>query len=208
MRMEWSPDSGPIRFLTRIFDLILLSVLTALLCATVVLSGAALTALYAVALKMVRGEDHRIVRSLFRALRENIVPSVPAAVLLFADGLLVVLLFRVLWAEELLLPPPLFVLLAAFAVLLTALLSYLFPLTARYENTFPRHLRNAAGLALANLPVTCLVTLVNLLPVLVVFGFPGAFGQTAALWAFFGIGAGAYVNAFYLRRVFDRLAAR
>ena len=204
MRMEWSPDSGPIRFLTRVFDLILLSVLTALLCATVVLAGAALTALYAVTLKMVRGEDRGIVRSLFRALRENIVPSAPAAVLLLADGLLAVLLFRALWAEEMLLSPTLFVLLSIAAVLLTALLSYLFPLIARYENTFPQHLRNAAGLALASLPVTCLVTLVNLLPLLLVFLFPDTFGQVAALWTFFGIGAGAYANSFYLRRVFDR----
>ena len=34
----------------------------------------------------------------------------------------------------------------------TALLSYLFPLTARFNNTFVRHLGNAARLAVANLP--------------------------------------------------------
>ncbi len=206
MKLELQPDSGPIRFLTRIFDLIMLSVLTLMLCATVVLAGAALTALYAVTLKMVRGEDHRIVRSLFRAVRDNLVSSVPVSVLLFADALLMILLFQALWADELLFPPTVFVALCVVAVLLTVLLSYLIPLTARFDNRMSRHLLNAGSLALANLPVTCLITLVNLLPPLLVIVFPQLLGNVVALWAFVGIGGGAYLNSFYLRRIFDRIS--
>lgn len=203
MQMQLRPDSAPIRFLSRIFDLIILSVLTIVTCALVIPAGAALLALYTVSLKMVRSEDHRIVRSFFRALRENLVSSVPVAVLLYADGMLILFLFRVLWAEDLLLAPPVFILLWIFAVLLTALLSWLVPLMARYENPFPRQLLNAAGLAAANLPITCLVALVNLLPVILVTAFPEIFGYVAAVWTFLATGTGAYVNSFYFRRCFD-----
>ena len=51
------PDSLPIRFLTKVCDLILLNLLFVLSCATVVFSGTGLTALYAVTLKMLRGKE-------------------------------------------------------------------------------------------------------------------------------------------------------
>ena len=99
--------------------------------------------------------------------------------------------------------PALFVLLAIAAVFLTALLSYLFPLLARYENTFLDHLGNAVRLALANLPVTVLVTAVNLLPLLICFWIPSALGVVFAFWLLFGFAAGAWVNSFYLNRIFE-----
>ena len=86
---------------------------------------------------------------------------------------------------------------------LTALLSYLFPLLARYENTFLDHLGNAVRLALANLPVTVLVTAVNLLPLLICFWIPSALGVVFAFWLLFGFAAGAWVNSFYLNRIFE-----
>ena len=108
-----------------------------------------------------------------------------------------------LYAEGLLIPPELFILLAMAAALLTAVLSWLFPLLAGFDNTFPRHLVNAARLALANLPVTCLMTLVNLLLLLLALLFPALLGQLAAFWLLIGMAAGAFANSFYLSRIFD-----
>lgn len=197
------PDSKLIRFLTRVCDLLFLNIALVLSCCTVVLSGAAVTALYSVTLKMVREEDDTPVKPFLRALRENFVPSSFAAVLLLVDVTLLAVLRAVLYADTLLIPPAAFVLLSIAAVFLTALLSYLFPLLARYENTFLKHLGNAAKLAVANLPVTTLVTAVNLLPLLLVLLIPAALGVVFAFWMLFGFGAGAWVNSFYLNRIFE-----
>lgn len=198
------PDSRLIRFLTRVCDLLFLNIALVLSCCTVVLSGAAVTALYSVTLKMVREEDDDTpVKSFLRTLRENFVPSSFAAVLLLADVTLLAVLRAVLYADTLLIPPAAFVLLSIAAVFLTALLSYLFPLLARYENTFLKHLGNAAKLAVANLPVTILVTAVNLLPLLLVLLIPAALGVVFAFWFLFGFAAGAWVNSFYLNRIFE-----
>lgn len=198
------PDSRPIRFLTRVCDLLFLNLALVLSCCTVVLSGAAVTALYSMTLKMMRGQDCGPVKGFLRALRESFLSSSFAAVLLFADVTLFAVLRGVLYAETLLMPPALFVLLAIFAVFLTALLSYLFPLLARFENTPLNHLGNAARLALANLPVTFLLTTVNLLPLLIAFFLPAALGAVFAFWMLFGFGAGAWVNSFYLNRILER----
>lgn len=197
------PDSWLIRFLTRVCDLLFLNIALVLSCCTVILSGAAVTSLYSVTLKMMRRQDCDPLKDFFRALRENFVPSSFAAVLLLADVTLFAILREALYAEALLIPPALFVLLSIAAVLLTALLSYLFPLLARYENTFLRHMGNAAKLAVANLPVTVLITAVNLLPLLLVLLIPAALGAVFAFWVLVGFGAGAWVNSFYLIRIFE-----
>lgn len=198
------PDSLPIRFLTKICDLMFLNLLFILTCVTVVFSGTGLTALYTVTLRMVRGKEYAPLKGFLQAARDNFIPSVPATILLFLDGGLIAYLCYVLYADTLLVPPELFVLLTIAAILLTAVLSWLFPLLAGFDNTFPRHLVNAAKLALANLPVTCLITLVNLLPLLLTLLFPTLLGQFAAFWLLVGLAAGAFANSFYLARIFDR----
>ena len=184
------PDSLPIRVLTKICDLMLLNLLFILTCATVVFSGTGLAALYAVTLKMVRGKDYAPLKGFVRAARGNFIPSVLATILLFLDGTLIAYLCYVLYADTLLVPPELFVLLTIAALLFTAVLSWLFPLLAGFDNTFLHHLTNAAKL-------------VNLLPLLLALLFPRLLGQFAAFWLLIGLAAGAFINSFYLSRIFD-----
>ena len=201
----FQPDSFLIRFLTKVCDLLFLNIMFVLSCATVVFSGAAVTSLYAMMLKMMRGRDCAPLKDFLRALRENFLPSFPATILLFVDVTLLALLHTALYAETLLMPPALFILLTVIAVFLTALLSWLFPLLARFENTFPKHLSNAARLAVANLPVTFFLTAVNLLPLLLRVLIPASLGVVFAFWMLFGFAAGAWANAFYLNRIFETL---
>lgn len=199
-------NSPLIRFLTAVCDLMILNILLVLSCVTVVFSGDGIVSLYTVTLRMFRGAEDAPGKSFLRAMRRNFAPSVPATLLLLIDVTLLAVLRQVLYAETLLLHPAAFVLLALAAVLLTALLAYLFPLTARFDNTFPRHLGNAARLALAHLPVTFLLTAVDLLPVILTLLFPQLLGIVAALWLLVGFAAGAWVNSFYLNRIFGRSA--
>lgn len=198
------PDSGIIRFLTRVCDLIFLNVIFSLACCTVVCLGAAVTALYMTALELYREMDCAPVRDFLRNLRKAFTASTPAAILLLADVTLLAVLYRALFAETLLFSPELFVLLCIAAAVLTALLSYLFPLLACFDNSFSAHLGNAARLALANLPITLFVTTVNLLPFLILILLPQFFGPIMAIWLLIGAAAGACINLFYLRRIFKR----
>ena len=194
-----------IRFLTKICDLLFLNIIFVLSCATIIVSGAAVTSLYAVTLKMMRGQNYAPIKDFLRALRENFLPSFPATILLFVDVTLLAILRAALCAETLLMPPTLFVLLAIIAVFLSALLSWLFPLLARFENTFSRHLSNAVRLSLVNLPVTSLLTAVNLLPLLLCVLIPSSLGVVFAFWLSFGCAAGGWANSFYLNRIFESL---
>lgn len=199
------PGSRLIRFLTAVCDLMILNILLVLSCVTVVFSGDGVVSLYTVTLRMFRGTEDSPGKSFLRALRGNFIPSVPSTLLLLADVTMIAVLRRVLYAETLLLSPTVFVLLTIITIFLTALLSYLFPLTARFNNTFVRHLGNAARLAVANLPVTFLITGVNLLPVILPLLFPQMLGIVAAFWLVVGFSAGAWMNSFYLNRIFAQM---
>ena len=199
------PGSRLIRFLTAVCDLMILNILLVLSCVTVVFSGDGVVSLYTVTLRMFRGTEDSPGKSFLRALRGNFIPSVPSTLLLLADVTMIAVLRRVLYAETLLLSPTVFVFLTIITIFLTALLSYLFPLTARFNNTFVRHLGNAARLAVANLPVTFLITGVNLLPVILPLLLPQLLGIVAAFWLVAGFSVGAWMNSFYLNRIFSRM---
>ena len=171
---------------------------------TVVFSGAAVISLYTVTLKMVRGEDYEPVKGFLREMRRNFHPSVPAAILLFADITLIAILYEILYAEALILSPTVFIFLVIAAWILTALLSWLFPLLAHFENTFSKHFGNSGRLAIAHLPVTFFLTAVNLLPLLFYIFIPSIWGLVVAFWLLFGFSSGAYLNSFYLNRIFGR----
>lgn len=195
-------DSWLIRFLTRLCDLMILNILLILACVTVVLSGDGVVSLYAVTLRMHRGTEDSPGKSFLRALRGNFISSVPATLLLFVDVTLIAALRQILYAETLVLSPALFVFFVIAAFFLTALLSYLFSLLARFENSFLHHLGNAARMAVVNLPVTFMLTAVNLLPVLLPLFFPQMTGVVIVFWLLIGFSAGAYINSFYLNRIF------
>lgn len=199
------PENPAMRLLARVCDLMLLNVLFVAACCTVVPSGAAATALYAQTLKMVRKEEESVVMGFLKAMRDAFLPCTPATLMLFVNVLLWAVIGYALRADTLLLTPPAFVLLCAAAVLLTAFLSWLFPLIARYDAPFATHCKNALRLMVSRLPITCTMTIVNLLPILSLYGFSTAVGYLLGFWFMIGIAAGAWVNAWYLRRCFDEI---
>jgi len=197
------PDSWLIRFLTKVCDLMLLNIIFVFSCLTIVFSGSAVIALYTVTFKMIQGKEYFPIRDYLKAMKENFVLSVPATIFLFVDVMLIAVFCSVLYAEALVISLSVFVLLSISIIILTALLSYLFPLLAHFENTLPKHLINAGWLAFMNLPVTFLLVVVNLMPLLCVLFFPGLFRYLAAFTQLIGIAVGAYINSFYLNRIFN-----
>ena len=200
----FNPESKFIRFLTRLTDCIILNILLVVMSATIVLAGDAQAALYTVTLKMVRREEGEITKNYFRALKKNFLPSAPATPLLLIDIFMMAVIYYSLRADTLVFSPMLYVLLWILIALLTAFLSYLFPLISRFDNKFGEHCRNALGLSLANLPVTIMVTIINLAPFITTAFLQNMAGYVAGYWLFIGVGLGAYINSYYLRTIFDK----
>ena len=195
-------DNAVTRALSKICDMVCLNILWLVCCIPIVTIGASTTALYSVMLKMVKNEEGYIFRGFFKAFKEN-----------FKQSTLMWLLFAVLWIVWWLdfnfagaLPGQFSLVIRAFFLLLGFLLlsvmTYAFPLTARYVNPIGATLKNALILTVAKLPYTFLMILVLVAAVLGSLWNAVTLMFSIPLWFLIGGSLIAWIDSWLLRRVF------
>ena len=139
------------RFMTRIFNLMILNLLWMLCCIPIVTIGASTVALYTMTLRLVRDEEGSLTRDFFKAFRENLRQTVPVTLVFFF--LYTFCLFNILTLRGG--EGTIMVLLVgniAILVLLTALWVWIIPLIARYENTLAVHFNNLVNVQPSDIP--------------------------------------------------------
>lgn len=200
MRKYFGVDSPIMNFLSRITDFIVLNILTLVLCIPIVTGGAALTALYYVMGRMVRGDSYYVFKTYFSSFKSNFKQAtcewlmvLGAAVLLFFD-------ISLLSYNDTGFPRLFVYLLIAIALILFILLQFLFPIQSRFENPVKKTIHNTIMLAMANFPRAILMALFWTIPVILVLIslrlIPIAF--------FFGLAVPAYLKALLFVPVFKR----
>ena len=129
---------GPVmQLITKIVYAVWLNILWFICCLPVFTVGASTTALFYVALKIVKNEEGAVTRAFFRSFKENFSQATVAWLILLAAGILLGIdgyIFYHMRFDSLLwtLGTAIFmVALAAYAMILM----YIFPLMARFENT-------------------------------------------------------------------------
>ena len=131
----FSMDSAFYRFISRLGDLMVLNVLFLIGCAGIITIGPSLTAMYTVLLKLVRNESGYIAREYWRAFRDNFRQ---AAVLWGISMLLGVLLYFDIIMSDLAggaAAGGLKIVFLFFGMIYVSVLSYLFAVQSRFENT-------------------------------------------------------------------------
>lgn len=199
-----SLDSPLMRFLDKAADLMLLSLLTTVFSVPLVTLGPAVTALYRVLMSRAEGMESGVVSAYFRAFRQNgkqallaqlaLLPMAAAAMwpvyLLYTGAVGTSILLAVLC----LIP----------AALLLLALPYVFALIARFENTLGQTLKNAFVMSIGSLPISLLVTVFNLAPLLLLLFNRPLFRKSLILWPLIGFGVLGWCTEQLLRRVFQR----
>ena len=181
-------------------DLIVLNWLCVLCALPVVTAGPALCALYYVTLKLVRGEEVRTLRGFLDAFRANFKRGA-------ALGLLVLALGAVAAGDAFFALRVLFLTVATIvAVIALTLLCYVFPLQARFQNTWKGQVKNAFALAFCSPGRTLLLWLIALLPVAVPLFLPLAVLRMLGFVYFIAGASGpAWLASRVLWRIFRRV---
>ena len=180
MNKLFSMDNPLMKAMSTAADLLILNLLTLVCCLPLVTIGPALTALYEVVIRTVRGEECYTVKPFFRAFAANFKRGVLLSLILLAAGGF--LYFDYLAA--LVYIPPMRVGILAIGVIVFAVSLYVFALQARYENSFANTVKNAAALSVAYFPRTLVMVLFSVglwllcihfyrfgVPILILFGF-------------------------------------
>jgi len=197
----FSPDSKIMQVFSRLTDLVLLNILFLITCLPIFTIGASLSALYTMCFRLMREEYSGIIKSYFKAFRDNFKTATAAWVLvLLAAVPALYYLSQTLLAEGFLRYTSFIFILILTIVLMTA--SYGFPWISQFENSVLQSLKNGLILSISRLPRTLAVLVINLMPAIVWFISPELFIQVSFLWVALYFAAAAYMNTGLLWHVF------
>ena len=157
-------DNAFWRFMGRIGDFILLSILFLLCSIPVFTFGAALCAVYSVVFSIIEMRDSGIVKGYIKGIKQNFKNGIILSVIF-------IILFGVLYADikifaAMKLPQIVYYIFLGsvfFAfIIVISIFIYIFPLEARYTNTLKAQFKNAFILSFKNLPKTILMAALDI----------------------------------------------
>lgn len=200
----FSIDGSLGRALTRLTDLLTLSVLWIVCSVPLVTMGAATTALYTMTLRMVRNEEGKITEGFLRAFKENfkkatvihlilIVFAILTAVYVMAIGALPEQMQSVFYGISLL-----------FVLLFLMEMQFVYPVQARFENTIWNIMKFAWVMAMGNLPVFLVSLLITGLPLGTFLLNTSLFIRSFPFWLLLGPGLLAWLNSYLFQHCFKK----
>lgn len=158
-------DSPLIKGLSRIFDCLLLAVLTIICSLPVITIGAAMSALYDVMIKMVLDRDQGIFKAYFVSFKENFKKGtliwLACLVGIVFVGANYYLLNLEISGIEQWMRTVILVLVFVITLLMSFVLIYVFPLQARYDNPVGTTLKNALFVSIVQFPRSIGLFLLN-----------------------------------------------
>ena len=197
-------DSPLMRTLGKIGDIIGLNLLFVITSIPLFTIGTAISAMYTVTMKIVRGEDPAVIREYFRAYKRNFRPATICWAVLAAVAVLLFVDFRLIGVFEGTVRSAARILLGAVLGLWSLMFLYLFPYIARFENTVLQSMKNALMLSVAHLPSTVLMLMISGGLIVATLFTSRSFVIATILWVFVGFAAVAWVQSFLLVRIFSK----
>lgn len=188
--------------LSRVSDLVIVSLLWFLCCIPIITIGPATAALYHVVLKMAKKEEIKVVKGFFHGFRTNFKQGI-AQNLIFL--VLAAVIIADLWFWTHVQGTGAAVVTGIFAaagIWLVCIMLYVYPLQAQFYNSVKNTFKNAGFLAMRHALSTVIVLALHLLPLAVAFLSLGLFILTIPLWVLFAPGLIAYLCAFRFNKIF------
>ena len=148
-----------------------------------------------------------IMRDFFQSFKEDFKQATPVYLILLIPTVAVVMNAMLIFNPDNSAAVPSYLLVIWFisALILLFISSFVYPVMAFFADSIFKTLRNAMVLALANLPRTILISILNLLPVILLFVNLSFFLQSSIFWLLIGGALVAYLNMSILKPVFKKL---
>lgn len=158
----FNPNNAFFRGCAKLFDLVVLSILWALLCVPLVTAGAATAALYYTVVKCVRRGEPDPYRNFLACFKQNFKTGAITGLVALALGVFGIFAYNALGVMATAGVRTAFVLYIAYTLLLILLLGvvvFMFPLLSRFTLSFSELVSRGFILALRHLPSTVVVAL-------------------------------------------------
>ena len=200
----FNPDSPIMQGLIKLSDMVVLNFLCILCCIPIITIGAAVTALYDAMGRMMRDEGG-IYKAYFKALKSNFKQATAQwLILLFTGALLAMCLY---FYQNI--PGGMGRALLLISVLIAfiwcAVTAWVFPLQSRFYNSVKDTFRNALLCALAYLPRTLVMVVLNMLPWALALLYPVFFFRSSVIYIVIWFAMAASVNLQVIKKPFRKM---
>ncbi len=141
--------------LSRVADMMIMSVLFIITCLPIITVGAALSGFYYAVMDSLRKEDGYIFKRYFQSFGKNFKKATVIWLIMLVTGIVFGVDIYFWWLNwELVVGKVLFVFSIILAVIWLIIFMWVFALQARFENTIPNTMKNAFLLGISHLPFT------------------------------------------------------
>lgn len=188
-------------FMGRVADLVILNILAIVCSIPVVTIGASWTAMYYVAIRIVKREEGYVIRDFFRSFRRNFKQATIIWLLVIAVAAVFggdIMIYRMMPDQ---IPKWIMIVISILAFLALGTAIYVFPLLARFENTTKNMIKNAFVLAVVDIPFTLVFIVLMVLPAAVAVFVV----ELAPFLLMLGVSLPAYLSAKLFVRIFHKL---
>ncbi len=193
-----NPENPFFEFMGNVGDLILLNLLFIVCCIPVVTIGAAQTAMYQVMMRRVRKKSNYAVREFITGFKNKFKNSTKLWIVFLLTGAL--LIFDVLYMGRSWNVIGIGV--GCLIFIWSILFSYVFPLEARFDNTFKNTLKNAAFMSVRHFPYTVAIVILNCIPVVAFIAGGAIVGLLTPIFLVIGFSIVARVNSIMFEKIF------
>lgn len=193
-------------FMGRVADLMILNILCIICCLPIVTAGASITAMYYVTLKMARNEESYIVKGFFHSFRDNLKQATIIHVIMVVLGGL--LAFDLYFSRIMQSAGGFYKALTCIFVLgisiYLLILTYIYPVLAKFYNSIKNTFRNALLMAIRHLPYTILMLVITAAPVVLMFVVPKSFSFLMLFYFLMGFAVISFLHSLILVKIFDQ----
>ncbi len=198
-------DGKFFEIISRLGDLIILNIIFLICCIPIITVGASVTAMYAVTKKMAQNRESYLVRSYFRAFKENFRQSTIMWIILGGLFIISALDFYVVQnAMEGMMQACFMMLGMLVFILLTFVTIYALTLQCTFENTIKNTMKNALLLSIGHAPMSILITILTLSPFIAIVALQKYAGIILLGMICLWFSGTAYLNSFLLNRIYRR----
>lgn len=198
-------DNKFFEVLGKITDIIILNLLCIISCLPIITIGASVTATYFVALQMVRNEETYIIREFIKGFKENFIFSTKVWSIILIIGLVLSFDFyisRLILNEYMRIT--LQFILTIVSIIFIFLLTYVFPIISKFENTIKNTMINSILISIQHLPKTIFMVFINLSPIILTLTLSNYWGQILFFYTVMGFASITYINSMFFNKIFEK----
>ncbi|HUM84448.1 MAG TPA: DUF624 domain-containing protein [Lachnospiraceae bacterium] len=200
----FNPDNKVMSILSRIGDIMLISICFTIASLPVFTLGASASAGYRDMMKVVDESQTYTLKGFFTAFKENFKKGTLLWLIFLAIGLILTGDLYFSWQSSsgiLNAAKYIFIILAAYYVMT---IIYLFPINATFENTIKNTIKNSALMAIRHLPWTFLLMVIWTLPAILCIFIANLWVYLALIMPVFGFGLQFFASAYIFNHIFRK----